>query len=132
MRCIAVLVVFAAMGCSYPANPHTRFRYGPAEFFDSKDNDVEVVGLEVEPTNGTYRVERLTIRNNASDVRRANVEQIQAYTEQVKALTQMIGDLGQVVRAIAPYASPAVTATVPTPLGPVEISRTPTTRPADE
>ncbi len=98
-------------GCSLPANPRTEFGIGPFssvfKFHDSKDNDIEIVGAVFDPATNTFKVDKLTIRNNASDPRRANVEQIQAYTEQVKAMTAMVTQMTQAIAAAVPWSRSA-------------------------
>jgi hypothetical protein len=93
--------------CSLPANPVTKFGFDPWsrtwQFHDSKDNDVEVKGLTVDPKTYAVTLESLTIRNNASEVRRANVEQIQAYTEQVRAVTGMFEQMTATLASMAPF-----------------------------
>ena len=120
-----VLALLVLTGCSLPANPQTRFEYGPAKFFDSKDNDVQIKGLTIDPQTGTYHLDELTIRNNASDPRRANVEQIQAYTEQVKAMGAMVQSLGNMVGSMIPYFRPATSVNVDTPYGGGTMTSTP-------
>lgn len=81
-------------GCSLPANPHTKLSAGPFgsyfTFSDTKDNDVLIEDAEFTPSDKAFKIKKLTIRNNSSDPRRANVEQINAYTEQVRATTAML------------------------------------------
>lgn len=118
-----VLIGGCLGGCSLPANPKTTLQAGPwgsyFSFYDSKDNDVEIVGAEFDPTIKRLKFDRLTIRNNASDVRRANVEQIQAYTEQVKAMTRMVE-----------YATAAIASKLPGGAPPVPPSDAPTSQPS--
>lgn len=79
-----VLIALIVGGCLPPltgcgieginnANPRTKMRANPQtgyfEFYDSKDNDLEITGLGVD---GKGHVDKVIIRNNASDVRRAN------------------------------------------------------------
>jgi hypothetical protein len=97
----------AMLGCSLPTNPVTKFGFDPWsrtwQFCDSKDNDVEVKDLTVDPNTYAVTLGSLTIRNNASDVRRANVEQIQAYTEQVRAVTGMFQQITATLASMAPF-----------------------------
>jgi hypothetical protein len=131
LMCVVCVVLVG--GCSLPANPKTEFNYGPVRFYDSKDNDVEINNLTINPETGMYSVEKLTIRNNASDVRRANVEQIQAYTEQVKAMAAMTQSLANTVGAMIPYFKPAVSGSINTPYGggSFESTPVPSPKPAD-
>jgi len=110
---VAVLAIlaFAALacllpGCSMPANPHTRLRAGPLgglfSFEDTKDNDIEIKGANYDPATGRFGLDSLVIRNNASDVRRANVEQMRAYTEQVQAVTNMVNMATQAIASKIP------------------------------
>jgi len=135
-RCIgAALLVGLALGaggCFY-ANPRTTFGFNPWsgkwEFYDSKDNDIEVTDLHVDPESKMVSIGKLTVRNNASDVRLANVEQQKAQTEQIKALTEMVNLAtrvwSQVVGNAIPYALPGVHGNVNTPWGGGNFDTTP-------
>lgn len=98
------------LGCSLPSNPHTSVGFNPwsktIEFYDSKDNEIEVSGLTYAKDSGDFKLDKLSIRNNASDVRRANVEQINAYTEQVKATTAMMQNMTASLASMVPYVRP--------------------------
>lgn len=104
-------------GCSLPANPHTSLQAGPFgglfKFYDSKDNDLELEDANFDPQTKGFTVKKLTIRNNASDPRRANVEQIQAYTEQVKATTEMFSTMTKAIASAVPLSRWSAAASVP-------------------
>lgn len=136
MRCTGLFVALLCLtpGCSLPANPHTSVGFNPwshtIEFYDSKDNEIEIAGLTYSRETGDFKLERMAIRNNASDVRRANVEQINAYTEQVKATTAMMTQMTASLASMLPYLRPAVTTSINTPYGGGTISATPILAPA--
>ena len=115
MRYYFLLLLASLAGCA-SANPRTKFSGNPwtgtFSFFDSKDNDVRIEGLNVDLSTKQAECELLTLTNNASEVRRANVEQMLAFVEQQKAfneglahvtdmLGQVAGILGQTVRGSA-------------------------------
>lgn len=131
---MAAVAAMWLMGCSLPANPHTSIGFNPwsktIEFYDSKDNEIEVTGLSYSKDAGDFKLDKLTIRNNASDPRRANVEQINAYTEQVKATTAMMASMTQSIASMLPYVRPATTASINTPWGGGAIGATPVLPPA--
>ncbi|TXH52501.1 MAG: hypothetical protein E6Q97_15820 [Desulfurellales bacterium] len=76
----ALLYVALITGNAGCANPQTRIWGGPFGwgFSDSKDNDVELAKAGFNKETGEFSLEGLKIVNNASAVRRANVEQIRA------------------------------------------------------
>jgi hypothetical protein len=129
---LLVALALGAGGCFY-ANPRTTFGFNPWsgkwEFYDSKDNDIEVTDLRVDPESKMVSIAKLTVRNNASDVRLANVEQQHAQTEQLKAVTALINlateKWSAVAAAAIPYALPGHTFSVQTPYGGGTISSTP-------
>jgi hypothetical protein len=91
------------------AKPETRAEFDPVKkifkFRDSKDNDVQITGLEVSKEGG--KVNSLTIRNNASDVRRANAVQMDSFTNQIIAnwqgATMFVGAIVDLAREVAPW-----------------------------
>ncbi len=88
---LAGLACLLLCGCAY--NPaETKLGGGPFGWFfrDSKDNDIEMLGLEVDPETKVITLESLIIRNNASDAARANVEQMMAFVEQQRAANEGI------------------------------------------
>lgn len=99
------LLLCLPLGCAY-ANPRTELRAGPFgslfQFHDSKDNDITIKGAEYNPDTQLFKIEELTIRNNASDVRTANVEQMKAHAEQIRAMSEIVSQLSNVVKAVVP------------------------------
>jgi len=81
----------AMSGCAY-SEPVTRFGGGPFgwEFVDTKDNDIEIVGLNVDPASKVISAEKIVVRNNASDVIVQNVQQMLAFVEQQRAANEGI------------------------------------------
>lgn len=112
-------LLLALSGCGvdgiHSARPVTRAKFDPVSktfsIEDSKDNDILVKGLEVE---GRGKVEEISIRNNASDVRRANVEQMAGLAAQATANWQgaerTVGAFANLAREIMPYVPPIVAA----------------------
>lgn len=140
---VRIVPVLAALlfltGCPY-ANPHTRVGFNVwtqcVEFDDTKDNDIEIDGLKVTPDTKQVTLDKLVIRNNASEVRRANVEQIKAQTEQVQAITAMITQQTQILagmaQSIMPFLRPATSTSLSLPGGGgITHSTTPTTQPSN-
>jgi len=80
-------------GCAY-ANPGTTLKFDPLNyevyFYDTKDNDVELAELSYNVDTGAFAMKDLKIRNNASDVREANVAQMMAFVEQQRAANEGI------------------------------------------
>jgi hypothetical protein len=73
-----------------PANPTTSLTIDPynrrISFKDNKDNDLNLKGFRFKGANGVSAdIDDLSIRNNASDVRLANVPQMMAVVEQINA-----------------------------------------------
>lgn len=88
------------------SNPVTRFTYGPAgaTFSDNKDNDIEVEGLTAEKSETGFKggVAKVTIKNNASAVRKADVEQINALVNQQLAFNEGINAVGNLIAKLTP------------------------------
>lgn len=109
-------------GCSV-LTPKTAVSYSPLwgfSFGDTKDNDVEIVGLEVDPATKRIKCDKLTIRNNASDPIRENVEQMKVANEQLKTMGEnarmIVAELGNAVKLLTPLAAlfaPGVSASGP-------------------
>lgn len=76
----AALYVALITGHAGCANPQTKIWGGPFGwgFSDSKDNNVELAEAGYNRESGEFSLKGLKIENNASEVRRANVEQIRA------------------------------------------------------
>lgn len=92
---IAVLVLLSillfASGCGieglHNAKPITIIRFDPASrsasFSDSKDNDVTIDELTYSPATG-FMLKGLVLRNNSSDVRLANYQQMMGMAQQAQ------------------------------------------------
>lgn len=87
---ILVALILAPLTGCFPiegfssAKPETNFTVrtpaGKAvSFSDSKDNDVLVEGMLYNPQTGEFKIDKLSIRNNSSDVRDANARQTAAW-----------------------------------------------------
>lgn len=124
----ACVCVVAGTGCASiqdmvrPAVPHTKASYGAFSGFnldDTKNNDIDAEG-EYNAKTGDYKV-KFKIRNNASDVMLANVEQMKVFTlglaarvEQMDARTReveahgrnIIGSLEQIKGMLGEVISP--------------------------
>lgn len=102
---LAGLLVLAGCGV---LTPKTAVSYSPLwgfGFADTKDNDVEIVGLEVDPATKRIKCEKLTIRNNASDPIRENVAQLQKVNEQLVIHGQnLIGAMREFSSMVVPVA----------------------------
>jgi len=85
----AILSALILVGGCGVANPSTAVSVCPAtgtvKFEDTKDNNVLVEDLEVDLPNKVARVKKLELTNNASDVRIANVQQMDAIARQWEA-----------------------------------------------
>lgn len=113
---ISFSFVFCSLtGCSadywlstYKPSTYINAQYGPARFTlrDSKDNDIDVQGVEYDPVTKQFKINQLQIRNNSSDVvnataaRAAIVGQAQlsqvAYVQAMgNTISQIIGSAGQ-------------------------------------
>ena len=101
------LFVISIAGCGY-ANPRTVVRAGPVYLEDSKDNDILLEGAEYNHQTGDLHIDKFTLRNNASDVRIANVEQLRLVNEQIRIhgenITQSLG----LITALAEKALPGL------------------------
>lgn len=73
-------------GCGV-ANPTTSLKFNPhtgtVEFMDSKDNTVMVKSLVYNGETKLFELESLEVVNNASQVRIANVPQLEQVTQQM-------------------------------------------------
>ena len=96
-RYLILLVAGLLMsGCGveglHTANPKTIVRVKPlqrqVELFNSKDTSVTLKKLTYDPETGLFVLEDLEITDEASSVRQANVEQINALAIQAAALGQ--------------------------------------------
>lgn len=92
IACLMMLVPGCAIDGIHTAKPETEMRYGASgfSFSDTKDNDISAEEISVDGGKKSGTVKNLVIRNNASDVRRANVEQIDAMARQHIAIGQAL------------------------------------------
>lgn len=122
---LACILCSLVMGCAY--NPaETKLGGGPFgwHFRDSKDNDIELKNLAVDPETKVVTLEYMSVRNNASDAARANVEQMMAFVEQQKAANEGIritmeglaNIAGQLTAAIAALPTATTTTAEPCPV----------------
>lgn len=83
---VGSLLAITQLGCAggWGVKPSTEFSFGNAHFYDSKDNNVELEGLEVDIPNKKGKIDKLTISNKASDVMLANVQQMAMYNAQME------------------------------------------------
>lgn len=102
---ISLMLLLVLAGCENglfgSANPRTEFSYGAsgAKFYDSKNNDIDVAG-EYDPETGRVSVSKFVVRNNASDVRLANVEQMLGLAKQQEQFNQGIREVRGIVSDI--------------------------------
>ena len=101
---LAGLALLGLTGCSAKwwtgvDNPVTKFRLNPltktVEYENSKDVDVEVENLKVDPQSKRVELGKLTLVSNSSDVRKANVGQIEAVAEAQRVQVQYLAQAGQ-------------------------------------
>lgn len=115
---MACLVAGCGIEGLHGANPKTVVRVDPVnrtvEYYDSKDNDLQIDGLAIDGATKSATLDKLTLRNNASDVRLANYQQMVGYAAQASAnwqgAAQTVGALAGVLREIAPYLPPLAAA----------------------
>lgn len=90
-RSVLGFLLLAGTGCGleglHNANPATRVTVDPwnhrIEYRDNKDNDLNVKGFKVQTAGGAVaEIDELTLRNNASDVRVANYQQMLGMAQQ--------------------------------------------------
>lgn len=104
MRVAILASALCVAGCSLPANPRTEISYGPFGFHlhNSKDVGIKLKKASYDPATKRFDVEDLEFTDDASTVRRANVEQINAYTEQVRATTAMLTQMTESFAKMVP------------------------------
>ena len=119
--CLALVSASCITGCAY-ANPETRLHGGPFGwgFSDGKDNDITLDEASYDD-QGRFSLKGLVIRNNASDVRVANVEQMRAHADQIRAFSTVVTEFAKVVAAVhgkslAPGVAVTVVESVPEPV----------------
>jgi hypothetical protein len=126
-----------ATGCAM-IEPQTAFSvspFGTVRFFDSKDNDIIVKGLQFDPDSNGFSLAEMTVTNKSSPVIDANVQQMMAFVAQQQAanegITAAFDGLSKTVEALSGTVEallqnlPAVSGEVDTPIGKGEIEVTP-------
>lgn len=107
MKLVTVVLVATLAGCG-AVEPKTAFSYGAFgfSFSDTKNNDVQIKDFNRDPATGAVSFKELTVRNNASDVMTANVQQMIALNEQFKIhgenLNRMLGQITAILPSILP------------------------------
>ncbi len=105
----------------HAAKPETRVDFDPIshtfKFRDSKDNDLSVKGFEANTASGSKgKFDELTIRNNASDVRNANVNQLLGMAAEATAnwngAVAETKALGEVLGIVMPFVPQTIAASV--------------------
>ena len=100
------LMLAAAYGCAFPANPGTFVTYnawtGSVKVEDSSNKEVEVTGLEIDIPNKVCRLESLKITQEVSSVRQANAEQLAAFAEQTKVVAGAISSSVASIASLLP------------------------------
>jgi len=93
MKWMSLIVCILIAGCGveglHNANPNTRLSadpWGGFQFYNSKDVAVNLEEGSYDPKTGAVALKNLNVTDNASEVRRANVEQIDAITRQQEAI----------------------------------------------
>lgn len=76
-------------GCAF-IKPTTELAGPGWHFVDTKNNDIEIVNLNVDPETKAVHADSIVVRNNASDVVTANVAQMMAFVEQQRAANEGI------------------------------------------
>ena len=104
---VVCTLLLTATGCGY-ANPRTIVRAGPVYLEDSKDNDILLEGAEYNHKTGDLHIDKFTLRNNASDVRIANVEQLRLVNEQIRIHGENIAQSLGLITALAEKALPGL------------------------
>jgi hypothetical protein len=127
---LCLFVAGCIHGCAY-ADPATRLSINPVtrtiSFSDTKDNDVSVEYVGYNADTKQFEVKNFVLRNNSSDVREIDVQQMLAFVEQQKAandgikaafegLSHTVGILGEALAGTI-RAVPPIQAQVSTPVG---------------
>lgn len=112
---ILAAVLAACGGCTAFSDPRTEISASPLWGFklhDSKDHVVELRDAEYDPETKRFKVGQLTINGDASTVRLANVQQMDAYNRQLETHGRNIERFGSIVaqlaETIAPLALPGL------------------------
>jgi len=107
MRVFFLLCLGLLCGCG-AVEPRTAFSYGALgfSFSDTKNNDVQIKKFNRDPVSGAVSFDELTVRNNASDVMTANVQQMVALNEQFRIhgenLNRMLGQITAILPSVLP------------------------------
>ena len=92
--CPLLALILAGMGCNMPQSPETTLSFDPwthsMRFHDTKDNDILIEGAEYDGTTKAFKLQKLTIRNNASDVMVQQIEEMKVWNEQMRTANQGI------------------------------------------
>ena len=116
----------ATTGCNMPQTPETRLTFDPwthsMTFHDTKDNDVLIEGAEYDGVTRTFKLQKLTLRNNASDVVVQHIEEMKIWNEQMRTANQgitnvMSGLTNMLSLAAQVVGGSTVSSGVQTPLG---------------
>ena len=111
----------------------------PFCFVDTKDNDIELTDVTYDPNTHAGRIGKLTVRNNASDPIRAEIERIRASNEgmvsQVAYMTGMMNGFAQLIGAagravpgfswLGPRPAAGGSVSLPTPWGSLGMTQNP-------
>ncbi len=101
------------------AKPETRVEFDPInhtfKFKDSKDNNVDIKGLKAKTATGAEgSVDEFSLRNNASDVRAANVNQLLGMAAEATANWQGAAAetkaIGEILAQVMPFVPQAIAA----------------------
>lgn len=109
-KIVPLLLVTCLTGCWAPRSPETEFSINPISktmrFHDTKDNDVEITGAGFNTITHDFKLDKLTIHNNASAVIREQVEQMKVWNEQMRtaneAILGIVQQLSNMVNVLAP------------------------------
>lgn len=109
---LVALVLVGISGCSadywagaYKPTTEFRAKYGPASisFTDSKDNNVSIEGAEYDPVTKKFKIDRLVIINNGSDVVNATgnraLQVAVAMQTQVQYVSALTAGISQIIGA---------------------------------
>ena len=128
-------------GCAYnkPTTELSASAFGGFKFYDSKDNDIIVKGAEFNPETKQFSVEELTVKNAASPVIDANVQQMLAFVEQqraanegIKAAFDGLATMTGLITRMAETILPGSGGSIDTPYGGGEIHiSSPATKPSE-
>lgn len=79
--------------------PVTRIAFNPVwksvEFYDTKNNDISIVGLEFNRETGSFSVESVTVANRSSEVIAADSERMQHIVEAQRVNVELHRAIGQ-------------------------------------